>query len=455
MPDPNIDIKIKVTSDQAARDVGKTADELKKLKTSADSAGDATDKLTGRQKKMVDGLKAIGREIPILGTLLHAVKNPFTLLGVAGVAAFAAIKKAIEESKQSQEDWKTSAANVSVSLKAYSDITKAVDSLRDAQAGLLAQTNSVNAAIQSQVDLLGESIGQQIKVLEAQKSLEDARIERDVADPVEKARKLRENELTFGARTAALRGSLPGQQAQLVEGQIAAERRLQIEAVEEVPDEAQLRAAVQGVEKDRAGLQSALVTNRQKFQRAELLRKAVRGDDVFKEFTAGQRAALESEGVIFQNRNNGEVTINTALAQKLLPGAEAESTLAKNRVGSLRSSLNAGLGSLPAGVATEADIPGFLSAAESSAAKTANASYSRQQTLEAQRARLLNQQSNEVSISRITQQTAVVRGDASVAAAVDAATKEMGRATAESLKARAEEIRALEKQLRGLSQNQR
>jgi hypothetical protein len=53
----------------------------------------ATEKVTGAKNRLFEGLKKLGNQVPIVGYLLSALKNPFTAIGVAALLA----KKAIDD----------------------------------------------------------------------------------------------------------------------------------------------------------------------------------------------------------------------------------------------------------------------------------------------------------------------------------------------------------------------
>ena len=436
MADFEIQIKTEGASD-SAREFDKVAKATDKVKEATKAHGAEVEGLTIKKGKLLGGLKAIGHQIPILGALLHALKNPFTLLGIAGVAAITAIKKSMDEAAESNRLWKESSEKLSTSLTAYTDLKKAIDLVKGAQDSLAKATGSANEVLQGQIDLLHESIEAQIGMLEAEKERQAALIERDEKDPVNKARRLAENDTVFGSRISAMRGSLPGQEAQLVEKQIEREKQLQRDAGAEVPNEAGLRGQITQIEEDRREQQEARRENRKKFQRAELLRKVVRGDDV--DFTSGQREALRQEGVWFQDPTSGEVTIDKARAAGLLPGVEAESNTTKDRLAHANSRLRAGIGALPpgavkAGLLDGGSVSDFMATAEAESAGTQNSSYARQQSLQAQRDKLLRQQQGIVGIDRITRQTTAIKGDTAIADAVDQAAEKQKESDARLLR---------------------
>lgn len=424
-----IEIKQVVTGgDQASADLGRTADAVRKLGTEAGPTGAEVEKLTKKKHDLINAARGATREIPILGEVIHALRHPIFLVGTAVGIAVEAFRSLREELKEQRERWEGYASNVSISVNAFSDAKKAIDALKDSQDALAKATDHANKALEDQIAKLGESIDQQVKLLEAQKEVEAARIERDVADPVERARRLRQNELIFGARTAGLRGSLPGQQAAIIGGQIAAERRLQVEAGEGVPNEAQLREQVRAVEKTRFELQGSHAETRAASQQAELIQMAIREGGGLNLLNAGespfgsaQLAALRAGGFTIKGSGIGGIateTLDIAKLQAAAPGAQAKLALAQQRTARLQGSLNLGIGALPAGVATEADVPGFISAAETSAAGVQNASYAREQALRARQVGLLTQQQNTVALNTLSQQLAGIKGDTAIAAAV-------------------------------------
>lgn len=444
---------------QAADEFEKLGNKSEQTKKKLEDTGKSVDQLTGKQRKMVDGLKALGQELPIIGTLINTVKNPFILLGTIGVTAFVAISKAVDEARGSIERYNSYAGNVKVSLSAYQDVTAAIKQLTEAQKALADQAESTNTFLQGQVDLLAENANQGIRVLEAEKELAAARIEKEVADPVERARKLKENDLKFGMSILGVRGSLPGQQAELIKQQIAAEKQLQVDAGNEVPNEQGLRSAVRGVQADRSALESARVDNRRKSQRAALFER-VAGlspeESIWTALDSGQLAQLQQE-VDFSSISKPSQFVDRA--KELLPGAQAQSTIARERVSRLSSSLRAGIGALPAGAVRfgiledEGRIPDFINQAEGEAAGTQNASYRRETTMAAKVNQLNRQQAGEVAVSKIGVQTVGIRGDIAIEQAVRQALAEQAKAFAEALRENAREIQHAKRAIQTQSQN--
>ena len=439
MADFEILIKTEGASDSVKKfdDIAKATD---KAKEATKAHGAEVEGLTIKKGKLLGGFKALGHEIPIIGTLLHALKNPFTLLGVAGVAAFVAIKKSVDEAAESTRLWKESSEKLSTSLTAYTDLKKAIDLVKGAQDSLAKATGSANEVLQGQIDLLRENIEAQIGVVEAEKERQAALIERDEKDPVNKARRLAENNTVFGSRISAMRGSLPGQEAQLVEKQIEQEKQLQRNAADEVPNEASLRESLGQVEEDRRKLEEARRKNRKKTQRAELIRMAAEHGDkinvhsIDSPFTSGQISALGEEGLL-----EGGGFINVGKAKTILPGAVAESKLTAERVAVGRARLRAGLGALPpgavkAGLLDGGSVSDFMATAEAESAGTQNSSFARQRTLESQRDKLLRQQQGIVGIDRITSQTTAIKGDTAIADAVDQAAQKQKESDARLLR---------------------
>jgi hypothetical protein len=71
----------------------------------------ATDKATGAKSRLFDGLKKLGNQIPLVGALLGALRNPFTLIALGAVLA----KRAID-------DYAASVDRMADSVRAVSDL---------------------------------------------------------------------------------------------------------------------------------------------------------------------------------------------------------------------------------------------------------------------------------------------------------------------------------------------
>src|SRR5262249_20167565 len=111
--------------------------------------------------------------------------------------------------------------------------------------------------------------------------------------------------------------------------------------------------------------------------------------------------------------------IDTELLAKIMPGAEAEATFARERFERAQRRLRMDRGQLPAGVATEADVEAYVSTAESEAAKTAGESYKRQGQLELKRDSLLRQQKQTIAVGQTTAQTNQLRGELSLQSVIE------------------------------------
>jgi hypothetical protein len=428
---PKYEIQVKTTG------ADQSANEIKKAQDALNQTGETAEKSSFKFNKLLLGLKQLGHEIPGIGILLHTLKNPFTLLGAAGVAAFVAIRKSMEEAREETDKWAGLSGQIKTSLDAYTKAAQAAADLGTAQKDLFTAINNANGAIQDQIKLLDKQIEHQIKVLEAEKELQATKIERDVADPVERARRLKENELIFGARIGGLRGSLPGQKAEILKRQLAGEIGFQAEAGAGIPTVEGLTKQVAGVEADRAALEKARRENVGAGQLAELLGMAAREQkrDAASIFNAGQIRMLEQYGVVDENR-----MLLPDKAAALLPHARAQNRLTQQRMARAQSSLGAGIGALPegavkAGILTGGITPAeFVGKAETAAAGLQNASYGRTEGILLQIRDLLAEQRGTVQLNNIRGATAAAKGDIAIGNAQAQAEAELTRRLAEFLK---------------------
>lgn len=411
--DPNIDIKIKVTGTQdGARDLGKTADELKKLTSQTDKATEAAGKMTGRWRTAAGAIKGLASEFPLLGAAIHAIRSPITLAGTLFVTIFVKAREAIKQAREEQNRYNEAIRKVTVSIDAYSDLKRAIDSVTESQKTLAAATANANKLLEDQLKLTGEKTEGEISILDAEEERQAAIIERDVPEGPERERRLKENKLKFQGAKLALKARLTGQTAQAIAGQIAAEKRLQVDAGEAVPDEAELRATVNQVESDRVGLQSAMQSESGLKRKRELANLAIReGEGVVggMSLSAPQFNELLKLGLVAW-KDKSTAVWQPGAARAMLPGLESELAATQDSAGRLRSSMNAGIGSLPAGVARAGDIPGYISTAESKAAETQNASYLRQQDLQARLDSTIRGGANAQAVGGIQLQTERIRG---------------------------------------------
>lgn len=72
------------------------ASHLAELTRETKAAGVEADKTTSAKSRLFDGLKKLGNQVPIVGAVLGALKNPFTLIGVAALIAKNAIDQYAE-----------------------------------------------------------------------------------------------------------------------------------------------------------------------------------------------------------------------------------------------------------------------------------------------------------------------------------------------------------------------
>lgn len=164
MAEREVKVKVKLIGELGGIDPVKNLDELKKrvaqqnkelegsyhtlTQKEVDNAV-ATEKLTGKKSKLIEAFKRLGSEVPVVGGLLAALRNPITAVG----AAFAASKMLIEA-------W---AAKINEASARYEAFTRAMESLdfkaiaeanRKAAAEWAAELNQVGSAAQEAVKAL-------------------------------------------------------------------------------------------------------------------------------------------------------------------------------------------------------------------------------------------------------------------------------------------------------------
>jgi len=410
----------------STKGVERATSDLKQVSKSIDDNVKSTERLTGEQSRLLRGLNALGREFPLLGAAINAAKNPFTLIAVAGVAAFTAIKAAVAEARREIETWFGLSGRVKVSLDGFADAAESARQLAAALKDIATNSNAATKGLEDQIELLSEQVEAQIKVLEAQKQIEAARIEASTDDPIERARLLKNNDLKFGARVIGLRKSTSTQQAALIEQQITEEKRLQLDAQESVPTVGGLKQHLQGIQADKAALEEARRDNVKKGQRAELLRLVSElgpEENIFTALNSGQLAQLREDGIHFGVDPKEQPQL-IARAKELLPGAVALNRLSRDRVAKLQTSLNAGIGALPVGAARsgllsgEITVEDFVGQAETGASKLMTESAGRVSGLQSRRGRLLRQQSTEEELGKLGLKESELRGDISIRRAV-------------------------------------
>ncbi len=182
--DPNLDIKVKVSgTDQGTRDLDKTASGLQKLKGASDSATAATGKLTGEQKKFFDGLKKVGSEVPVVGALLNALKNPWTTLGFAIAVVVVAVQNFLTKIDEMAQEIKRF-DSINLALKNWATATaEAAASNRDFAESINEIIRGVDNAEKrfgKTKDKIGAAFGTERDLAEKTKAFELAQIEADV-----------------------------------------------------------------------------------------------------------------------------------------------------------------------------------------------------------------------------------------------------------------------------------
>ncbi len=122
---PKYEIKTVVTgADQAARDLQKEGAALKGVTTEAQKTASASDDLTSKKNKLTQALKKLHDAIPGLGISLAALKNPFVLLAAAigfAVNAFNKFKEKVDEMAKLASNFDT----LNLSIRDFAEVIKA------------------------------------------------------------------------------------------------------------------------------------------------------------------------------------------------------------------------------------------------------------------------------------------------------------------------------------------
>ncbi len=403
---------------------GQSADDLKKIGDAAqqsggkiEKGGEQTDKAASKNSKLLEGLKKLKHEIPIVGTAVDALKNPFTLLSFAVGAAAVKIGQLIEASGQMVSNLGHADKKVEISAGKFSDAAAALAAMAAAMKDLRDFTKNVTDNLDDQIARIDEQFDATEKLVEAESTLAKLRIDRDEPDPVKAAKAKAAIDDELALRKLGNSGR-KGQQAAILDRQINAERDLQAEAGAAIPSRDSLVAAVTTFGTDRKNLEDAAQRNRQTFARRELLLRASRDDASPFDFSRQDHEYLSEIGVIGENS-----VIDRSLAKKLLPAEEANVALSRDRLGRAQSAFNSSAGSLPAGIARLEDIDPFLQKAQAEAAGVQNESYFRAEKLGLRRDTLLRGQQTEIAVNKLGLQSTAVRSDLSVRDAEAAADK--------------------------------
>ena len=420
--------KIKVVTEGTSQ----AASDLSKLGDSSNQAGEKLGKLDTVIKRAAQGLNKLGNEIPIVGYALNALKNPFTIVATVVIFGIAKFREYSEALKEIVSNTDHASRRIKVSAESYSNAADAVTSMATAMKELRGFTKNVTDNLDANIAKLDEQFAATEKLIDAEAELAKVKLDRDEPDPVKRAKAKAAIDDTLAGTKLGLAGK-KGQQAALVEKQRLKERQLQVDAVEAVPSRESLVASVSAFETDRSNLEEAKNSNRQAFGKAELIRRFVRdgnSPDFYKIFAPSDIKTLEDMGLVSGASGSlqsvgigGEMKRNDALANEMLPGAEADLAGARDRKARAQSAFNYSRGALHKGISQLSDIDPFLDKAEPLAAGEANDAYRREESLTLRRDSLLRGQQNEISIGRINTQQTSVKGQLSVREAEAAADK--------------------------------
>ena len=457
--------KIKVVTEgakQAADDLGKIPEALKKTDEAARKTGEQTTKLDGVIKRAAQGFNKLGNESQLLGGFIDALKNPFSAVAAVVIFGITKFREYTEALKEIVSNTDHAAKRIKVSAESYSDAAVAVGAMTAAMKDLRDFTKNVTDNLDKNIEKLEEQFAATERLLDAEAELAKVKLDRDEADPVKRAKAKAAIDDTLAGTKLGLAGK-KGQQASLVEKQRLQERQLQIDAVAGVPSRESLVANVSAFESDRANLEEAENARRQAFGKAELISRFVRehnSPDFFKLFGPSDIKTLEGMGLISglsgslkEGVLGGAMKPNLELANQMLPGAEADLAASRERKARAQSAFNYSRGSLPAGIAQLSDIDPFLNNAETQAAGVANEAYQREEGLARRRDSLLRGQQGDVAAGRFNTQITAVKGQIGVEQAVREALAEQAKAFADALRQNAREMQNTNRAIAIQSQN--
>lgn len=433
------EIKAVVTgAQQSSEEIKKIGDATQQTGKKIEDLGRTTEKTSAIKGKFLDGVKKARIEIPLLGTVVDAVKNPFNLLGVAiALVATKAIEawNAVKPLVSSLDHAKAPVTNAG---EAFKTTAEGVAALAAAMKDLHSFTDSVVTGMQRQIEKLDEQFAATEKLLGAEAELAKLKIDRDERDPVKAAAAKAAIDENLALQKLGLSGK-KGQQAAIIDQQIARERDLQVEAGAAVPRREDLVASVTAYQEAKQQETLALKTNRSVFAQAEILRRAAEENPDWSQFSEADLGFLKQVGITSPNHDTGGLRFDRERATGLLAAQTPIVQLSRERLASARANLNLTRGRLPAGVSSFSDIDPFIDSANAEAAAVQNQSYGREGQLTLRRNSLLEGQQQDINLGRIAFQAASVKGDT----AVQRALEEQAKTFAEGTKANTQLLQSL------------
>lgn len=295
MADFEILIKTEGAS-QSVQEFDKVAKGLDKAKDATKAHGAETEVLTSKKSKLIAGFKALGHEIPLVSTLLHAAKNSYTLLGV-GISAVVAIVYQFIESidamakeinkfesiRLALHNWKEVAAQAAANNQSFAESINAIIRSLDTAEDRFNKTK----------DKISKTFGIESQLAEKTKGLEHAHIDQEVAagrmTPAQGVAAKAGIDERFGAeaRDRAEREVTARQNAAAIANQEAAADRARAESelpgldagVKEAGRKLQSRQAfLAALESDAADRRMKILAAREKYEESGAFVGGLRGD---------------------------------------------------------------------------------------------------------------------------------------------------------------------------------
>jgi len=255
-------------SNQSAQDFDKVAKATDKVTDSTKKASEATEQHHGSTRKLFQGIKELGREVPILGTAFHLLHNPLVAISIISVGLIKIVKDVNAAYKEVADGIEESAKTVGQSGAKFRDAAAATEELTRAQETSKKAADDSTDAFKLQNEQLDLQFKLDSDLLEAQKQLALAK----ASTPEEKAAA----EDRFGKATLALDLRHSKDKQAVIDKAIAEERARQFEAKAQLPDEEALNASLEKARLASQEADAAKRENREAFLDVEAF-KAVSG----------------------------------------------------------------------------------------------------------------------------------------------------------------------------------
>lgn len=168
----------------AAKDIDKVSAATSEATKATKAHGAETELLSAKKSKLIAGFKALGHEIPIIGALIRAAKNPFTLLGF-GIAAVVAVVYQFIESINAMAKEIRKFDSINLALRNWQEVAaQAAASNREFAASITAivkSTETVEEKFNKTKDIISKTFGVESQLAEKNKVLELAQVDKEVA----------------------------------------------------------------------------------------------------------------------------------------------------------------------------------------------------------------------------------------------------------------------------------